>query len=101
DDASHGPAGALRPVATSAGWQVVGQSPRRAGAMLIPQPEHEAAGSLARAHTGPQLGPQLERHRAVREGLRRSEFNLETPKLNVAALAWQARGPGFESPMLH
>ncbi len=31
----------------------------------------------------------------------RADFNLKTPKLNLAAHAWQARGPGFESPMLH
>ena len=27
--------------------------------------------------------------------------NLDSGQLNVAAHAWQARGPGFESPMLH
>jgi hypothetical protein len=57
--------------------------------------------AYAGPQSGPQSGPQLERHTAVDEVLRRADPNLETANLNVAALAWQARGPGFESPMLH
>src|SRR5438552_7966037 len=50
---------------------------------------------------GPQSGPQLERHRTIQEVLRRADFNLNKAMLNLIAHAWQARGPGFESPMLH
>ncbi len=37
----------------------------------------------------------------ARQVLRRADSNLKTPKLNVAAHAWQARGRRFESAMLH
>ncbi len=84
--------------------QVRGHIRGRADAMLVPQHERPPAGPMDRnisACAGPQSGPQLERHRAIREGLRRSDFDLKRPKLNVLAYDWQARGPGFESPMLH
>src|SRR4051812_49423110 len=51
--------------------------------------------------SGPRLGPQLGRHNTAQNGLSRRETELKTACLNWVALAWQARGPGFESPMLH
>src|SRR5205085_11101102 len=47
---------------------------------------------ISRSRAGPQSGPQLERHRAAQQVLRRADFDLDSPNLNVAALTWQARG---------
>jgi hypothetical protein len=60
-------------------------------AMLILRPQRRALGML-RLQIGPQLGPQIERHRAVDEVLRRADSNLKTTRLNLAAHAWQPRG---------
>src|SRR5260370_38205977 len=48
--------------------------------------------------SGPQLGPQLQRHLAAAEGRWRPRSNLEQADLNSAALAWQARGVRGSNP---
>src|SRR5260370_36634336 len=46
------------------------------------------------AWLGPHLGPQLDRHKAAPQELRRHYFNLKARKAKTPAHAWQARRPG-------